>query len=227
MHIDISKHLLDNTGYSSHLKIIRDDEILVREVLKEYRDIVSTTPKFLDVGGGSGRHSKLASGYDYFITDIIPRPESPNNIVVADITDCPNVSDNTYDIVFSNNVFEHIKEPWKAGVESIRILKPNGIIICIAPFSWRYHPVPIDTFRYSHTGMQILFQQNKNVKTIFSGYCLKNRRADSRGFWKNGLDKTPIDKMGGWREQWETIYIGQKIEGEIIEELDSDYSINH
>lgn len=227
MDIDISKHIKKRGVESAHLKFIEDPIKLLTDVLVQYRTNVNDKPSFLDVGGGSGRCAKYATGYDYFITDIIPRPNSPKNIVVSDITACPEIPDNSYDVVYSNNIFEHLTKPWDAGKESVRICKPNGLVICYAPFSWRYHPVPIDAFRFSHTGMQILFTQDKNVKTIFSGYELTQRRKDMKGFWKNGLDKVPVDAMGGFKENWITIYIGQKVDGTIEEELDSDFTVGH
>lgn len=224
--IDITKHIAKNTGYSSHFKVLNNANSLLNEILQDYlKDHPNAS--FLDVGGGSGRHAKLAKGYKYFITDITPRPNSPKNLVVSDITNCPEIPDNSYDVVFSHTIFEHIIHPWKAGTESVRIVKPDGLIICIAPFSWRYHPVPVDAFRFTHTGMQILFTQDNNVETIFSGYDMSDRRKDIKGFWENKLDKVPVDGLGGFRENILTVYIGQKKSEEVIEKLDSDYTVTH
>ena len=190
----------NDNKYSPHVKILKGDHTLF---LQDLIDTFATTeypehrrPKFLDIGGGSGSKKGLARACKYHIMDILPRPESPNNIVVGDIMNCPEIPDNTYDMVFSFDVFEHIKHPWKAARECVRITKPNGLIITIAPFAWRYHPVPIDCFRYSHTGMKILFNQDNNVKTLFSGYDLSRRRMDIEGFYPNKLDWTVVDKKG-------------------------------
>ena len=224
--IDIKKHLRDDVVVTPHWKIVKDTQVFIEEILSDYlKD--NPNPSFFDVGGGVGSKAKWAPGYDYYIMDIIPRPKSPKNIVVGDISDCSHIPDNTYDVVFSYMVYEHLKEPWKASTESMRILKPNGLIICIAPFSWRYHPVPIDTFKYSHTAMQILFGQDKNVQTIFAGYDISIRRQDVKGYWENGLDKAPLDQMGGFRENISTVYVGRKVEEELVEELDSDFTVEH
>jgi SAM-dependent methyltransferase len=222
----IDDYIKPNTGYSEHLDILKDAEQFIKDVITDYKTDKQDL-KFLDVGGGSGRHKTLATGFDYHITDITPRPNSPKNIVVADICNCPEIPDNTYDIVFSNNVWEHLERPWDAGRESVRILKEGGLVICKAPWAWRYHPVPIDGFRFSHTGLQILFTQDKNVETVFAGYDLCQWRDNIKGFWRNGLDKTVCDSLGGWRENWFSVYVGRKTNKEIIEKLDADFSVNH
>lgn len=167
--------------------------------------------KFLDVGGRYGEYRHLAKGFKYNILDIDKSIKDNKDVIIGDICNCPNIKDNSYDIVFSNNVFEHIKEPWAAAEESVRITKKGGLIITITPFSWRYHPVPVDTFRYSHYGLSYLYERTGKMKTTISGYDITNRRKDARGGYnKKGLDKPPIDHLGGWRENWETIYIGYK-----------------
>ena len=69
-------------------------------------------------------------------------------MIYGDICDCPQIPDESYDIVFSTSVFEHIKEPWKAAKECVRITKKGGINVHLTLFSWRYHPVPVDCFVY-------------------------------------------------------------------------------
>jgi hypothetical protein len=46
----------------------------------------------------------------------------------------------------------------------IKLLKNKGIFIFFAPFSWRYHPVPYDTYRYTHTGVRYLFERFGKIK---------------------------------------------------------------
>jgi hypothetical protein len=81
----------------------------------------------------------------------------------------------------------------------------------MAPFSWRYHPVPLDCFRYTHTGLAYLFERTGQVETRLSGYDISNRRKNAMGGKvANGLDIPPKDHLGGWREHWLTIYVGRK-----------------
>ena len=95
-----------------------------------------------------------------------------------------------------------------------QISQKGGLIICIAPFSWRFHPSPSDYFRYTHKGLEYLFTKSEEIETIFAGYDISDRRLDHRGGCDDlGLerDNVPIDKLGGWREHWLAVFVGKKI----------------
>lgn len=56
---------------------------------------------------------------------------------------------NSFDVVMSNQVFEHIPFPWVSFLEACRVVKPGGLIFLVAPSrgqrhgavdSWRYYP---------------------------------------------------------------------------------------
>lgn len=66
------------------------------------------------------------------------------------------IPDNTYDIVLSGQVIEHVQEIWKWMDELKRITKPNGIIFTINPISWPYHEAPIDCWRIFPSGISAL-----------------------------------------------------------------------
>lgn len=115
-----------------------------------------------------------------------------------------------FDVIYSNNVFEHLRRPWIAAQNIYAMLRPSGICITIAPFSIRYHAVPDDFFRYSHTGIVSLFEDAGPIKVHISGYDITGRRND----WQGGgqaQDIVPIDEMGAWRENWFTITIIEKV----------------
>lgn len=163
------------------------------------------TPRFLDIGARRGERAFFADGFAYSGMDI--RPAGPN-VVVGDICACPEIPDNSYDVTFSLDVFEHLQRPWDAAKECARITKPGGLLIHRTLFAYRYHPNPIDYWRFTSQALEYLFTQNGDVETLTKGYELVGRRADRRG---NGLrDRPPIDYLGGFRENWRVLYIGQK-----------------
>ena len=132
-------------------------------------------------------------------TSIWSRSDIPNTII-ADITGCADViPDESFDIVFSSDVFEHIDRPWLAAQEIARILRPGGIAITHTLFSWRNHPCPIDYWRYSAECLEFLFA---DLTCLEKGYDLSQRRVDEPGFWAGGEDSVPVDHLGGWREHW-------------------------
>lgn len=197
--------------YSAHLNFINGRKEVLKHITKFKKGKKNLT--FLDVGGRRGERKKLAKGCKYDILEIDKTQNHPD-VIQGNICKCPQIPNESYDIVFSNDVFEHLKEPWKAANEMVRITKKGGINLHVTLFAWRYHPVPIDCFRYTHTGMKALFEQKKNMKELLTGYDIieTKRRSDGRGGnVSGGLDIPPIDELGGWREHWRVIYIGQKI----------------
>jgi ubiquinone/menaquinone biosynthesis C-methylase UbiE len=198
---------------SPHLNLLNvHDEAwkYVSEYCKTHENV-----SFLDIGGGNGR-GKIANGtrksfnVKYNNLEINGDVNMPE-LIKGDICHCPQISDERYDIVFSHNVFEHLKMPWLAAEECIRINKKGGLNVHIFPFSWHYHPTPVDCFRFTHTGFKVLFENSGKVKELLTGYDLKRRRQDTRGGGVEGdLDLVPVDKLGGWLECWLVLYVGKR-----------------
>lgn len=68
------------------------------------------------------------------------------------------IEESTYDCVLSTSVLEHLEEPSKALLESIRVLKPGGYGIFTLPLFWHLHEEPRDFFRYTKYGLNYLFE---------------------------------------------------------------------
>jgi SAM-dependent methyltransferase len=66
------------------------------------------------------------------------------------------VPDNSYDIVLSGQVIEHVPKIWRWFPELARMCKPGGLVITINPVSWHYHEAPIDCWRIYPEGMKAL-----------------------------------------------------------------------
>jgi len=69
------------------------------------------------------------------------------------------IPDNTFDIVVSGNVIEHVKKIWVWIKEVTRICKKGGHVITIVPVSWFYHPFPVDCWRIYAEGMKALYEE--------------------------------------------------------------------
>ena len=66
----------------------------------------------------------------------------PNDIVVSGVAENLPFSDNSFDLIYSTNVLEHVKDPKQVFKESIRVLKPGGFLQFVIPnyFSfWEGH----------------------------------------------------------------------------------------
>jgi SAM-dependent methyltransferase len=188
---------------------------------------------FLDVGARDGRLDYLLgirqnlhfdSGlyernlaafqrkFRYYGVDL--EPEEGKQILVGDVCSeyfaegLPEFHD-FFDVIYSNNVFEHLRQPWTAARNLLRLLSPGGICITIAPFSLRYHESPADYFRYSHTGLTSLFEDAGDVDVLVSGYDTSGRRNNWQGCGA-ARDIVPVDSLGAWRENWFTVAIVRK-----------------
>jgi ubiquinone/menaquinone biosynthesis C-methylase UbiE len=156
----------------------------------------------LEIGGRAHpRGHVFAETFSYVNLDLAPG----ENTIVGDITGCPEIPDESYDVVISVDVFEHIAKPWLAAAEMQRILKPGGLIYTSTLFSWRYHPCPIDYWRYTPEALESLFDR---LITLDKGFDTTERRRDMRKKAKS--DPMPIDALGGWRENVRVFHGGLK-----------------
>ena len=130
-----------------HLKVLQGDyakeivQVIADNAIKQKLERV----QILDVGGGKGWGEVLyrQSWIDYYALDINSDKNRDKNItyVKGDITDLKltNELNQTYDVIFTKDTFEHILNPWDATQNILNLLNENGLFIFLAPFKWRYH----------------------------------------------------------------------------------------
>ena len=169
------------------------------------------TGKICEIGGPYNSFAQYMPDYEFEYISLYP-DKNFNNIVVADASDCDYIPDEKYDAIFSVSVFEHIQKPWLAAKNLVRLLKPGGICYHSAPFSYFYHGAPADFWRFTPDAFKVLFSELRPLKAEFFG---RNRRRDNRGSKFNRVDRDggsefSVDAFGGWRENWSTIFVGQK-----------------
>jgi SAM-dependent methyltransferase len=91
--------------------------------------------------------------------------EEGNNVdLVLDFTEDYDVIERALDgeqfgTVFCLSVLEHCANPFKMADNIQRILKPGGILFVSAPFSWRVHGYPDDYWRFTPSGLRLLFPE--------------------------------------------------------------------
>ena len=118
--------------------------------------------------------SKRARGYSHakipenarLITVDIDAEASPD--IVADAHDLHMIPDQSADCVVSMCVLEHCAKPWLVMDEIFRILKPGGKIFIGVPFMFPFHADPIDNYRVSFKGIDILCERFNKIE---SGFC--------------------------------------------------------
>jgi len=71
-----------------------------------------------------------------------------------------------YNIVYSFDTLEHVKDPWLFYKNMVRVSKKGGHIFIAAPFRRPYHPSPGDYWRFTPEGLKLLFEKMDNVKVL-------------------------------------------------------------
>ena len=160
--------------------------------------------QMLEIGGRPNPRQADFSEFDYHALDLEEAPGAGVQVAVGDITNCPHLPDASYDFIFSLDVFEHIDKPWLAAQEIQRLLRPGGVAMHSTLFSWRYHPCPIDYWRYSAEGLKSLFD---GLDCVHAEFDYAERRRDLRGRDGNRIE---CDALGGWRENVRVNYAGIK-----------------
>lgn len=157
--------------------------------------------RMLEIGGRDNPYRAMFPRFEYLHMDLT---ETGPNVVVGDITNCPDLRGEQFDAIISVDVFEHLNRPWLAAEEIGRLLKPGGVTYHSTLFSWRYHPCPIDYWRFTPAALEFLF---KDLTRLDAGFDQSERRRNILGKDKNRLKP---DAFGGWRENWRVFYAGQK-----------------
>ena len=77
--------------------------------------------------------------------------------------------DNTFSLVYSQAVFEHVANPFGAADELIRVTKPGGIILTEVAFMQPLHAVPYHYFNMTPWGVEELFKSCEVIERDWFG----------------------------------------------------------
>ena len=127
---------------------------------------IKSGSKLLDVGSGVGiQCSNFANiGLEVYGVDNIDLPTSNNfTYVKADLTknNIP-FEDDTFDVVFSKSVIEHIVDPELFLIECNRVLKQGGMLIILTP-DWQtqsdvFYDDPTHVHPYTKTSLKYVLE---------------------------------------------------------------------
>jgi SAM-dependent methyltransferase len=92
--------------------------------------------------------------WSYQGLDIVPGRNV--DVVVADPYDWTEVAGDSYDVLISGQAFEHIEFFWSSIFETVRVVKPGGLLAVIAPSGGFEHRYPVDCYRYYGDGFSAL-----------------------------------------------------------------------
>lgn len=156
--------------------------------------------KVIDIGGSNvnGTYADIFSGeeFDYAAVDITP--DDTVDIVLDDPYILP-FENNSLDIIISGQAFEHVEFFWLLFEEMIRVLKPDGILILIAPSAGPIHQYPVDCYRFYPDAYRALAK-----------YCdcdLLYLKHDPRGPWRDLVGvfaKSALSFTDSMGNNWQT-----------------------
>jgi SAM-dependent methyltransferase len=111
--------------------------------------------RVLDVGSydvnGSYKHLFEDEKYRYTGVDM---EDGPNvDVVLKNPYDWSEFESDSFDVVISGQVFEHVEFFWKTMEEMTRVLKKDGLMCLIVPNGFGEHRYPVDCYRFFSDGM--------------------------------------------------------------------------
>ncbi|HEY6503090.1 MAG TPA: class I SAM-dependent methyltransferase [Chitinophagaceae bacterium] len=119
--------------------------------------------KLLDFGCGSKPYQSLfTNASEYIGLDYEGEGHQHVNENVDVFYDGKNIpfANESFDSVFSSEVFEHIFNIDEILQEINRVMKKNGKILITCPFVWHEHEVPVDYARYTRFALKHLFEKH-------------------------------------------------------------------
>lgn len=184
---DLNTSGMDRSFYKNYFKIEKEHWLMkirrtiVQDTLDRYLGKAPKNTKLLDFGCGSGIFVEELekAGFDAYGVDISDEAvrfgalQGIKNLSVIDSHKI-NFPDNTFDVVLSMDVLEHLEDEEWALKEIQRILKPNGIFVVMVPaymFLWGVQDEVAHHYRrYTKSSLLKVVKEKTKLNTIRSTY---------------------------------------------------------
>jgi SAM-dependent methyltransferase len=98
----------------------------------------------INIGAGTTKLHPAIKNIDIY--------DAPNIDIVASAENLP-FENNTIKLVITQEVLEHVQDPFKSMEEITRVLQSGGYLFCQLPFVIGYHPGPTDFWRFTKEGI--------------------------------------------------------------------------
>jgi len=97
--------------------------------------------------------------------------ESYKSLAFPDFDICKQVTDEQFDLIIASQVFEHIEDPEAAAENILKMLTPGGTFLITVPFMIKYHPSPLDMWRWTRQALKFFLEKRgyTNVETFSWG----------------------------------------------------------
>ncbi len=109
------------------------------------------------------------------------------DVVVQNPYRWPEVSNNSYDVIISGQMFEHCPQFWKVAEEIQRVLKPGGLLCIIVPCWYGHeHRYPVDCYRFLPDGLRAI-ADSIGFNVIIADYVNRWKPAIDTGHWNDTI----------------------------------------
>ncbi len=175
-----------------------DDQIFRETILSQIRPEM----ELLDLGAGAGIVEQMNfRGEAARICGVDLDPRVAQNVFldegrVSDAGEIP-YPDNSFDLVFSDNVLEHLAEPEKVFAEVARVLKSGGVFMFKTPNKWHYMPT-IARLTPHRFHQYINRKRGREEEDTFPTLYRANTKGDVTQLAKqSGFEVIQIDRIEG------------------------------
>jgi SAM-dependent methyltransferase len=175
-----------------------DDEILRRRVLARLQPGMSA----LDLGAGAGIVAQMdfrSSGARICGLDPDVRVRLNPHLHEARVASAEAIPwpAGAFDVVFADNVLEHLREPARVFQEVFRVLKPGGRFLAKTPNKWHYMPIVARLTPHGFHGYINKIRGRDTADTFPTRYRANSRRALLRLAAGAGLAVERLDHIEG------------------------------
>ena len=85
--------------------------------------------------------------------------KSYKTLAFPDFDICESPTEETFDLIIAEQVFEHLLRPYRAGKNIYNMLNDKGYFLITTPFLLRMHNHPTDCSRWTEIGLQYLLAE--------------------------------------------------------------------
>jgi SAM-dependent methyltransferase len=125
----------------------------LRQALDATRHQRLDPPRILIVGAGD-RQVYIHEAGEIIYSDV---DLGPITHLICDAHDIPFQAE-TFDVVITDSVLEHVADPARCVQEIHRVLRPRGLVYAVTPFMLQVHMGAHDFTRFTHLGHRRLFR---------------------------------------------------------------------
>jgi SAM-dependent methyltransferase len=108
----------------------------------------------------------------------------------------------SFDVIIADQVFEHLRHPYRAGRNVLAMLKARGTFLIATPFLIKVHAFPQDFTRWTADGLKAFLEDcgfSAQVQTWGNRKVVRANFSDWRSYgWKHDLRNEPDFPVSVW-----------------------------